>query len=172
MSQTYLANAVPESLGTTDRRIEPIITPTGAPRVRVSAGFLDTDYFPNAARDMAAALTKHAAEAEEMERAERLRKDEAARAAAKAEAERKAAAAKPHPRAVRPDPINNPTFWIWCTIDGQFFYNYVRPGQYNLGPTKFTPGVHYTRVTGRFDPSPANIALWTKLAYDAGQEAF
>lgn len=160
MSKTTLINACPESFGSPDRTVEPIITPTGAPRVRVGApNSLPVDFFPNAARDLAAALTKHANEADGMAA---LRKQELA----KAEADRKAAAAKPHPRAVRPSPADHPTLWIWCENDGTFKYLYTNYGRF---ASKFTPGVSFVAEQGRFDPSPANIALWAKLAFEAGQ---
>lgn len=152
MSKTTLINACPESFRSPDRTVEPILSPTnGQPRVRVVApGNAHVDFFPNAARDMATALRKHADEAEQM---------------AKAEAERKA---RPHPRAVRPDPVNNPHLWIWCENDGTFKYLYTNFGRLE---SKFIPGVSFVTEQGRFDPSPANVALWAKLAYEAGNAA-
>lgn len=168
MSQTYLANACPESPGTTDRRIEPILTPAGAARVRVSApifggDLVTTDFFPNAARDLAAALTKHAAEAEGMERVERLRKEEAERV-------KRFEATKPHYRAVQVGAEGDigGIYWIWCLDNGEFRYTW--PGSGLVG-TPFTPGKDFQGVPA-FKATPEHIALWTKLAYDAGQEAF
>lgn len=162
MSQTYLANAAPEALNR-DRRIEPILTPAGAARVRMSAtGFLDTDYFPNAARDLAAALTKHANEAEGMAFAEQARKDEAERI-------KRLEATKPHYRAVKVGAEGDigGIYWIWCRDDGQFHYTW--PGSGHKG-TPFTPGKDFQGVPA-FKATPEHIALWTKLAYEAAQAA-
>lgn len=167
MSQTYLANAAPESLGTTDRRVEPILTPAGAARVRVSAPVpgreLAIDFFPNAARDLAAALTKHAREAEDMAYIEQARKDEAERI-------KRLEATKPHYRAVKVGAEGDigGIYWIWCLDNGEFHYTW--PGSGHKG-TPFTPGKDFQGVPA-FKATPEHIALWTKLAYDAGQEAF
>lgn len=74
-------------------------------------------------------------------------------------------AAKPHPRAVQPD-ATNPAFWIWCNDRGQFYFTYNGA----LGAVAFTPGSDYVG-TANFNPTPANVALWTKLAYEAAQAA-
>jgi pimeloyl-ACP methyl ester carboxylesterase len=171
VSLTRLDNAVPEGPYDASRVIEPILTADGQPRVRARyadfTGGLPSDYFPNAARDAASALRRHADEAEQMAHAERKRKDEEARAAAKAEEEKRLAALKPHPRAVRPNPADHPAFWIWCENDGTFKYVYTTYGRF---ASEFTPGVSFVDEQGRFDPSPANIALWAKLAFEAGRD--
>lgn len=100
------------------------------------------------------------------------RHEEAARIAAERAAA--AASAKPHPTAQR-DPVRVDC-WIWC-IDGQRFGFQYASGYRNRG--SFKPGVNFT--SGRvFDDdlhvhvsdigfvTPERIALWTKLAYNAG----
>jgi hypothetical protein len=160
VSETTLINACPESFGSPDRTVEPALTPSGHPRVRVTApGNSHVDFFPNAARDLAVALTQHAIEADNMAA---QRKQELA----KAEADRKAAADKPHPRAVRPSPADHPALWIWCENDGTFKYVYTNFGRF---ASKFTPGVSFVDEQGRFDPSPENVALWIKLATEAAR---
>ena len=167
MSYTFLDNATPEHPFDSSRRISPILTADGQPRVRVEFGGAPgqhSDYFPNAARDTAAALVHHANEAEQM--AANLANEKARVEAAKRKAEAEAKA-KPHPRAVRPSPVDRPHFWIWCENDGTFKYMYTNYGR--LG-SRFTPGVSFVAEQGRFDPSPANVALWIKLAAEAAYE--
>lgn len=168
MSQTYLANACPEHPLTADRRITPVLTADGQPRVRHEfatpfPGAVPSDYFPNAARDLAAALTKHAREAEDMACIEQRRKDEAARI-------KRLEATKPHCRAVQVGAEGDigGIYWIWCLNNGEFRYTW--PGSGLVG-TPFTPGKDFPGVPA-FKATPEHIALWTKLAYDAGQEAF
>lgn len=82
-----------------------------------------------------------------------------------AEQERIKASAKPHPRAVQPVAAA-PAFWIWCNDTGQFYFTYSGA----LGAVKFTPGSDYVGNV-HFNPTPTNVALWTKLAYEAAQAA-
>lgn len=164
MSQTYLANATPEALNR-DRRIEPILTKDGAARVRVADPFSmvgPADYFPNAARDLATALTIHAREAEGMAFAEQARKDEAERI-------KRLEATKPHYRAVKVGAEGDigGIYWIWCLDNGEFRYTWAGSG---LTGTPFTPGKDF-QVVPAFKATPEHIALWTKLAYEAAQAA-
>lgn len=167
MSYTFLDNAAPEHPFDSSRRISPILTPDGQPRVRVEFGGAPgqpSDYFPNAARDVAAALVAHANEAEQMAAnlANEKARAEAAKRKAEAEALRAILAAKPHPRAERTHPNAFPKFWIWCDDDGQFWYSYGH------GRCKFTPGVSFTGEPN-FAPTPTNRSRWDRLWREASE---
>lgn len=101
--------------------------------------------------------------------------DQLARAANIAEGERKAYVefnAKPHPRAVEMDApgdvVDGLIYWIWCDDNGQFRYTWS--GSTYKGGTPFTPGSGF-QSTPAFKTTPAHVALWTKLAYEAAQAA-
>lgn len=91
--------------------------------------------------------------------------NEAARLAERETQRMKEFNAKPHPRSVQPD-ATNPAFWIWCNDRGQFYFTYNGA----LGAVEFTPGSDYVG-NANFNPTPTNVALWTKLAYEAAQAA-
>lgn len=153
MSITYLENACPEDLRGRDRTVAPALTPAGAARVRIACPNegVSVDYFPNAARDMATALNKHAAEAEAMAEAERKRK------------------AKPHPRAELIGPADKQQYWIWCNDSGVFQYSW--PGN-TIGHTSFRPGNDFAHTSiEAFVASPENIARWIRMARAAGSAA-
>lgn len=152
MSITYLENACPEHTHHRDRVVEAVLV-NGQPRVRNRfptdlTGAIASDYFPNAARDLASALTKHAAEAEAMAEAERKRK------------------AKPHPRAELIGPADKQQYWIWCNDTGVFQYSW--PGN-TIGHTSFRPGNDFAHTSiEAFVASPENIARWIRMARTAG----
>jgi hypothetical protein len=68
-----------------------------------------------------------------------------------------------HPRAVEVDGPGG--YVIWCDDEGQFWYSWIG----SVSRTRFTPGVDF-QANPAFAATRDNIALWSKLAFEAGRD--
>lgn len=126
--------------------------------VKVSVDGRTYSMTPDAAQD----LIDQLAEAVDMAEGEQelFAQYKAEQAAKKAEGDLRSF----HLRAVKMD--GPAGYVIWCDDKGQFWYSWAG----SASRTEFTPGVDF-QANAAFAATPANIALWIKLAAEAGRAA-